>query len=79
MGNKTKAYEKWPFVSIAKDALKFKLINAFSRIMAFTAVIVNFKNAIEQRLMLQKLRKASDSYIIGMFTEKYVNKKPFLI
>jgi len=66
-------------VAIAKDMLAFKFRNAFSRIKAIFWVIFNFKVIHEKRKNLQKLRKADDKFILKVFSERYLLKKPLLI
>lgn len=66
-------------VSIIKDISTLKIKNAFARINAIWWIIANFNLIIRKRSQLQKLRKASDSFILEVFSEKYIFKKSFLI
>lgn len=67
------------FLTILKDLLKLKIKSSWARISAIFWVIWNVKMILEKRKRVQKLRKASDSFVFEVFSEKYIMKKPFLI
>ena len=66
-------------MSVIRDAFQFKMDIAWSRIKALSWIVLNFKSIIDKRAKIQKFRKAPDSYILKIFSEKYLLKKPFLI
>ena len=66
-------------LSIFKDVLSLRIKNAFARIKSMIWVLAHFGLIIKKRKQIQKLRKADDSFVLEVFSEKYVLKKPFLI
>ena len=66
-------------ISIIRDIFRFKLNIAWSRIKAIIWISLNFKLIINKRSKIQKFRKATDSYILKIFSEDYLLKKPFLV
>ncbi len=66
-------------LTISKDLLSLRFRNALARISAVFWVILNFSLIAEKRGHVQKLRKANDRYILKIFTEKYLLKKPFIV
>ncbi len=65
--------------TIIKDVLTLKMKNAFARIAAMGWIVVHLMAITGKRKEAQKLRSASDSFILEVFSEKYILKKPFLI
>jgi len=66
-------------LAIMKDALTLNFRNALSRITAILWVAFNFSTIYKKRKILQGLRKADDRFILEVFSEKYLFKKPVLI
>jgi hypothetical protein len=65
--------------AIAKDVLRGNVKNAYARIQAIGWVIVHPALINRKRKATQKARKVSDSTVLGIFSEKYIFKKPYLI
>ena len=65
--------------AIVRDILTLQFSKAFGRIMALLFVALNFGAIMEKRKKLQKLRRASDSFILKVFSEKYIFKRPFTV
>lgn len=65
--------------AILKDILTLNFKNAFSRLKAIFWVIFNFNIIYQKRNNLQKFRKIDDRFILQVFSEKYLFKKPILI
>ena len=65
--------------SILKDLASLRVPNAMARIKAIAWVIIHLGLIVRKRQQIQKLRKTDDSYILEVFSEKYILKKPFLI
>lgn len=65
--------------SILRDLAKLKFGNAFARLKAIFWIILNFRLVLKKRREVQRLRKADDSYILKIFSEKYLLKKPFIV
>ncbi|MBI1935295.1 glycosyltransferase family 2 protein [Candidatus Woesearchaeota archaeon] len=66
-------------LAIAKETASGKFRNAFARIWAILWIASNFSMILEKRKAAQKLRKASDNYILRIFTEKYLFARKFLV
>ena len=66
-------------IAIVKDILLFKFRNAFSRIKAILWVIFNFNLINKKRKKLQKMRKADDSFVLKVFSEKNLFKKKAIV
>ena len=66
-------------LSIVKDMLSLRIKNALARILAMIWVTGHVKLILKKRNQVQKLRNASDSFILEVFSEKYIMKRPFLI
>ena len=67
------------FAAILKDMLTLRFGMAFARIKAILAVLLNFNNIMDKRKETQKFRKAADSYILKVFTEKYLFRENFIV
>ena len=67
------------FVAIVKDIITFRFNLAFARIKALFWVLANFNLIIKKRRQTQKFRKADDSYIFEVFSEKHLFRKKFLV
>lgn len=74
-----------PYVSalrlfaIAKDMLTLHVSSAFARFKAIAWLIFNANSIYKKRKETQKFRKADDSYILKVFSEKYIFKPKFII
>ena len=66
-------------IAIVKDILLFKFRNAFSRIKAILWVFFNFNSINKKRKKLQKMRKADDSFVLEVFSEKNLFKKKAIV
>ena len=66
-------------VAVIKDILTLRFDLAFARIRAIFAVLLNLGNILRKRKETQKFRKADDSYIFKVFTEKYMFRKKFIV
>lgn len=66
-------------LSILKDLSALSIKNAFARITAIGWVIVNSSKILKKRNAIQKLRNADDKYILKIFTERYLFRKPFIV
>ncbi len=67
------------FIAIIKDVISFKVNIAFARLRALFFVMINMNLIMKKRYETQKLRKADDNFILKVFSEKYILKKPVLI
>ncbi len=67
------------FVAIVKDTFNFKFGVALSRIKALLWIILNFAFVMKKRSKIQKLRRIDDSYVLGVFSERYLFKKKFIV
>ena len=65
--------------SILRDLIALKFRNAFARLKAILWVILNFRLVLKKRREVQRLRKADDKYILKIFSEKYLLKKPVIV
>ncbi|MBI3027860.1 glycosyltransferase family 2 protein [Candidatus Woesearchaeota archaeon] len=66
-------------IAIVKDILALKISIALSRIKAIAYVAMSLKSIIEKRKLIQKFRKADDSYILKVFDESYLFKPKFIV
>ena len=66
-------------LAIIKDILSFRFATAFSRIRAIFWILLNFDTILKKRNEAQKFRKAGDSYILKVFSEKYLFRKKFIV
>jgi GT2 family glycosyltransferase len=66
-------------LTIAKDVLSLRIKNAFSRICSIVWIVLHLPGIISKRNKLQNIRKAGDNYILEIFTEKHLFKKPFIV
>ncbi|MBI2101448.1 glycosyltransferase family 2 protein [Candidatus Woesearchaeota archaeon] len=66
-------------IAITKDILSFQFAIAFARIKAVFYILFNFNKILEKRKEAQKFRKADDSYILKVFSEKYMFKPKFIV
>lgn len=64
-------------LTISRDILTLNFKSAAARLMAILNVTLNLGRIIGKRKKLQSLRKANDDYILKIFTEKYLFRKPF--
>lgn len=65
--------------AMVKDALSFNFEGLFARIKAILWIVFNFYKVISKRSKTQKHRKASTKFILGIFDEKHLYKKKFLV
>ena len=66
-------------LTILRDLITFRPKIAVARIMAVLWIVINLRKIAKKRRILQRLRVADDSYILRIFSEKYLFKKPFLV
>ena len=66
-------------LTVGKDILTLKPMNALARIKAIFWVMLNFEVVMRKRKETQKLRKADDKYILKIFTERYIFRNPFTV
>ena len=66
-------------LNIIKDALRLNFKNGFARLLSVLWVLCHFRAISIKRANTQKLRKVKDTYILRIFSEKYVLKKPYLV
>jgi len=64
-------------IAIVKDTLTLRFDLAFARLKAIFSVLFNFNSIIKKRQETQKFRKASDDYILKVFSEDYLFKEKF--
>lgn len=60
------------FVAILKDIFTLKFTNAGARLAAILNVLINFDSIMRKRGSIQKLRKKDDSFLLKVFSEKYL-------
>ncbi|MBI4451998.1 glycosyltransferase family 2 protein [Candidatus Woesearchaeota archaeon] len=65
------------FVAFVKDILTLRFDLAFSRLRAMFWILLNFNKVLRKRNETQKFRKSDDSYILKVFSEKYIFKEKF--
>ena len=65
--------------AIAKDVLRGNVKNAYARIQAISWIIIHPALIKRKREIIQKVRRVPDSAVLGIFSEKYIFKKPHLI
>lgn len=61
--------------ALARDAVTFNFRTFAARLRAFAWVASHSGLIVKKRRQLQKLRKADDSEILGLFSERYIFKK----
>jgi GT2 family glycosyltransferase len=66
-------------LAIIKDIFTLNFSSAFMRFKAIAWVIFNIGTIYKKRKEVQRFRKVGDSYILKVFTEKYLLKKKFII
>jgi len=66
-------------VSIVKDIVTLSPKSALARLSALLWIASHPNVILKKRKALQKLRKADDKYILKIFSEKYLLKKPFIV
>jgi hypothetical protein len=66
-------------LSILRDIITIKFKNVFARLRAIFWILSNFKLIMKKRNEVQKLREASDNYILKIFSEKYLFRKRFVV
>lgn len=66
-------------VAIILDLFNLRLSAAFSRLRAVLWVAFNMGLIAEKRRQTQKFRRANDSYILKVFSEKYIFRKKFIV
>ena len=67
------------FLAIIKDIITLRFSNALSRVMAIFWVLLNLGRIARKRKELQRLRKADDNFILEVFSERYLFKKPVIV
>lgn len=66
-------------LAIVKDIFALNIPSTFMRFKAIAWIIFNIRTIYKKRMELQRFRKAEDSYILKVFTEKYIFKKKFIV
>jgi len=66
-------------LAIAKDIVTLNFKGVIARIKAIFWIIFHFYFIYKKRKETQKQRKANDSYIFKVFTEKYLFKRKFIV
>lgn len=64
---------------ITRDVITLNINNALARIKAIFWIIFNIGVVRKKRMETQKYRKIDDSYILKIFSEKYLFSKKFII
>ena len=67
------------FVAIVRDISNFKFVIALSRLRTILWILINFNVIIRKRQQVQKFRTIDDSYILKVFSEKYLLKPKIII
>lgn len=67
------------FIAIIRDLAALKISVAISRLKAIFFILINFNLVLKKRRQIQKFRKASDAYILEVFSEKYLFKPKFIV
>ncbi|MBI2651795.1 glycosyltransferase family 2 protein [Candidatus Woesearchaeota archaeon] len=65
--------------AIIRDIFTLKISNALARIKALLWVLFNAPVICKKRKEIQKFRKANDSYILKVFSEKYLFGRKFIV
>ena len=60
------------FIGALKDILGLRFANSIARFVAIFAVIANMPSIIKKRIIIQKMRKADDLFLLKVFDEKYL-------
>ncbi len=66
-------------IAIIKDICRMKINLVVSRVKSMLFILFNISLILNKRLQTQKFRKVSDSYILKVFSEKYLFKKKFIV
>ncbi len=67
------------FIAVTRDLFTGKYKLAFARIKALFWIMVNIRSICRKRKKLQKLRVVNDSFVLSVFSEKYLFKKKELL
>lgn len=67
------------FIAIIRDLAVLRADIAFSRLRAILFILLNFGFIMNKRRQVQKFRKADDSYILNVFSEKYIFRAKFIV
>ena len=67
------------FIAIIKDIFTLRPDLACARLKALLWVLFNFNKILKKRNETQKFRKVDDSYILKIFSEKYMFKEKFIV
>ncbi|MAG92108.1 hypothetical protein CMO83_05525 [Candidatus Woesearchaeota archaeon] len=67
------------FAAMLKDLVTLRFDLLFARLKAIFWILFNMALVINKRNKIQKFRKADDSYILKIFTEKYLFKPKFTV
>ena len=59
-------------MGIFKDVITLQFMNAFARIFAIFIVVIKLPKLLSKRIQIQKLRKKEDSFLLKVFSEKYL-------
>ncbi len=66
-------------IAMLRDLAILRINLALSRLRAILFILLNFGFVLKKRMQVQKFRKANDSYILKVFSEKYLFKPKFIV
>ena len=66
-------------IAMLRDLAILRVSIALSRLRAILFILLNFGFVLKKRMQVQKFRKANDSYILKVFSEKYLFKPKFIV
>lgn len=62
-------------IAILRDLLTLNALSIFARLAAILNVVINIPYIFKKRMAIQKLRKKDDSFLLEVFSEKYMFSK----
>jgi len=65
--------------AIARDILTLNISSALARLKAILWIVFNINTVHKKRKQTQRFRKVKDSYILKVFTEKYLFGRKFIV
>jgi len=66
-------------VAMLRDIFSFRFSVFYSRLRAIVWIVFNLGKVMKKRKEIQKLRKVGDDFILKVFSEKYLFRKPFTV
>ena len=66
-------------LTVLKDLISLKFLNALARIHAIVWITSHIDLIAKKRHQLQNMRKVNDLFILKVFSEKYLFRRPFLV